>query len=50
MSNRIKRFCGKITQEESIELQKVLEALTIKYGEEEVKHEVNYILNWCIDK
>jgi hypothetical protein len=43
-----KRFCGRISQEESLELQKPLEALILKYGEKEVRHEIEYIINWCI--
>ena len=37
----------KITQEESIELQKALIPLVMKYGETEVRYEVEYIINWC---
>ena len=43
-----KRFAGKISQEESIELQNTLEPLVLKYGKTEVRHEIEYVINWCI--
>ena len=38
----------KITGEESLELQQAIEPLILKYGETEVKNEIEYIINWCI--
>lgn len=38
-----------ITQEEFIELEKVLTPLIKRYGETEVLDEIEYIINWVIE-